>query len=253
MFMVCAMIYIIAGLVAFFIDYEKSEDYQRKQLERQILAGGGESGEYSGIWKYLEKKAFPAAVNNTIYFSSIVGLLVFLSIYARDVLLMDTNQISMFYIVTSATMIVVRLFSGKVADTYGVLMMIVPGHIAAILMLLMLGLWVKQNFILFMLAAVLYGIGSASIQPNLSAVAITDSPRGRSSAANALYFFMMDFGAMAATVCFGPVIDRAATVSRGYVLVYLISAGLCCASLLISVLFLNDKARAKRLLSINTP
>ncbi|MBR2802105.1 MAG: MFS transporter [Erysipelotrichaceae bacterium] len=206
------------------------------------------SEEYHGVWKLIEKNALPAGINYTIFFASFACVLVFSTVYAQEILGLSANQISSFYMVAAATMFVVRLFAGKIADRHGELTMIIPGHlcIIALLLLLTYGCKGEATYPMFLFCGALYGIGNATVQPALNSIAIVDSPAERSSIANATFYFLMDFGILFSSSVFGQVIDKAATPMQGYTVTYLASVGINLLSLFLAVTFMSRKARRKR-------
>ena len=104
----------------------------------------------------------------------------------------------------------------------------------------------KGSYAAFLAAGACYGVGMADVTPALNAVAVVDSPADRGAQANACFYFLMDFGILIASSCFGKLMDASASVEAGYNQMFLISAGVLAVSLLISFLTLNEKAREKR-------
>lgn len=262
MFIACAVCAAAAALSASFIRYEKR---MREAGARAEAADGwteaeeaadawtdvpktADSGsrEYRGIWKMIEKKALPAAFNHTVFFGSYAVILVFLTIYSQEVLRYSSSQIGFFYTVAAAVMLIVRFTTAKVGDKYGPLYLIVPGHSCMILALLVLVFLAGRSYIAFLAAGGLYGLGESITAPALNACAVLDSPKSRSSNANATFFFMMDFGVLFASAVFGALIDASASAERGYHAAMLISAGICALSLVMSVLFFNRRALQRR-------
>ncbi|MBR3168370.1 MAG: MFS transporter [Erysipelotrichaceae bacterium] len=241
MFIGCAIIVSFGAAFALGINYKPK---QREQKEETVTR------EYKGIWKLIEKKALLPAVNYTIFFASFACILVFITVYAQEMLKLPATQISLFYTVAAATMLVVRLFAGKLADKYGELIVIIPGHLAIMIALIVLAFFCNKpggaTYPLFLLCGGMYGIGSACCQPAMNSIAVVDSPADRSSIANATFYFMMDFGILFSSSVFGGVIDRAVDLATGYRVTYLASFGICILSLLMAVFLLNRKARSKR-------
>ena len=241
MFAGCAVIAALGAAFAAGIRYTPKASKQETVTDEK---------EYSGVWKLIEKKALLPAINHTIFFASYACVLVFVTVYAQEMLQLSSSQISLFYTAAAVTMLIVRTFAGKIADTIGELAIIIPGHIAIFALLMILSFFCKEpgplTFPLFILCGGLYGVGSACVQPSMNAIAIVDSPAERSSIANATFYFMMDFGILFSSSVFGQVIDKAATPAAGYLITYLCSAGICVFSLLLAVTTLNRKARKRR-------
>ena len=245
MFLVCAALYTSVAVIGVGIDYEKKLPAAAPAASSPAEEGQPEK-EYRGVWKLIERKAILPSLNYTICFASCACVLVFVTVYAQEILELSSTQIGFFYTVSAGTMLLIRLFGGRLADRYSALAMLVPGHLALGAMLVILTFFAKGNYPLFLLAGGLYGIGNAAIMPTLNAVAVVDSPKGRNGTANATFYFMMDFGVLFGSAVFGAVIDAAPTAALGYRQMYLASMGICALSLLMSVVFFNNRARARR-------
>ena len=246
--MVAAIVYLMAGVTAFGAKYETDEAYQDRIRARKEENAVAESvnANYRGIWKLIEKKALAASINYTVYFFSTGIILVFLTVYAREVLMMASDRIGYFFTVSSIAVLVVRLFGGKLSDQHGALVVLIPGHISHIIALLILAFWAKSSYGLFLLAGVFYGIGLAVVMPVLNAVAVVDSPAGRNGAANATFYFLMDVGMLVASALIGIFIDHAPTATQGYYRAFIVSVGACMLSVAMSALCFNEKSRKRR-------
>lgn len=244
MFIVCAICYALGAVISALIRYERKQE--QKEEAPSVEAAPAADTEYKGVWKLIEKKAIPASLNNTIFFGSYAAILVFVTVYAQEILQLTSTQIGLFYTVAAIAMLAVRLLTSKIGDKYGPLYLIIPGHIIIILGLLLLALFAKQSYVAFLAAGACYGIGQAITTPALNTCAVLDSPEKRSATANATFYFLMDFGILFASAGFGRLIDATATAELGYKLTYLISVGVCVFSMILSILFFNKKAIEKR-------
>jgi MFS family permease len=243
MFIVCAVCYLVGGAIGIGINYEKKPGYQSPQVAEQANLS---PVEYKGIWKMIEKKSILYSLNNTIFFAGYACVLVFITVYAQEHLLLSSTEIGLFYTVAAGTMFLVRVLCNKLADIYGALCMIVPGHIFVMLMLLVLAFFAQGNYPMFLVAGGLYGLGNAAVMPAMNAATVVDAPAGRTGAANATFFFMMDFGVLFASAFFGALIDAASDLTAGYLQMFLISLGICVLSLLMALALFNKKARERR-------
>lgn len=243
MFIACAVTYGCGAVFAFFMNYEKKKSPAQAEEKEQQTAVSGK--EYKGVWVLIEKKAILSSLIHTIFFGGYACILVYLTIYAQEVLLLSSGQISLFYTVAAAAMLVIRLTTAKTADKYGAMVMIVPGHAVMIAALLLLAFTAKTSYIAFLAAGVCYGIGMAAVTPALNTVAVIDSPADRSAQANACFYFLMDFGILISSSSFGKLMDAASSVEAGYQVTFLISSGVLTFSLLLCLLTLNEKARKK--------
>lgn len=124
MFVACAVTYGAGAAFAAFMNYEKNRKPQQEEAKQEQPAVS--SGEYRGVWALIEKKAILPSLINTIFFGGYACILVYLTIYAQEALLLSAAQISLFYTVAAATMLVIRLTTATVADKYGAMVMIAP-------------------------------------------------------------------------------------------------------------------------------
>lgn len=242
MFIACAIAYAFGTFFAFFMKYEKEGTYTPEEVSESVA----EAKEYRGVWSLIEKKSIIPSLINTIFFGGYACILVYLTVYAQEVLLLTSTQISLFYTVAAAAMLAVRLLTAKVADKYGALLMIIPGHVIMIGALLLLAFPAKVSYVAFLAAGACYGAGMAVVSPTLNAVAVVDSPADRGAQANACFYFLMDFGILIASTAFGRLMDSAASVEAGYLETFLISCGVIVFSIILCIVTLNEKAREKR-------
>lgn len=249
MFIACAITYGCGAIFAGFMNYEKNR--KPVQTERKEEQGAVLARKYKGVWALIEKKAILSSLINTIFFGGYACILVYLTIYAQEVLLLSSGQISLFYTVAAAAMLVIRLTTAKAADKYGAMVMIVPGHVIMIAALLLLAFTAKTSYFAFLAAGACYGVGMAAVTPALNTVAVIDSPADRSAQANACFYFLMDFGILISSSCFGKLMDAASTIEAGYQQMFLISSGVLVFSLLLCLLTLNEKARERMRNNIN--
>jgi predicted MFS family arabinose efflux permease len=228
------------------MDYEKDPEYIRAHQSAPKKADQPADPEYKGIWVLLEKAALVPAICHTIYFASYSCLLVYLSIYAQEILGLDATQTGLFFTIAAITMLIVRIFGGRISDKFGPMTIVVPCHILVIAIMLLMAFVVKNSYAAYLVCACIYGIIFAAVTPALNAVAIIDSPKKRTGTANATFAFFMDFGILFTAPIFGNIIDSAATPAAGYTQMFMVSIGICVFSLVLALVLLNDKARARR-------
>lgn len=246
MFIACAVTYGSGAFFSAFMKYEKKNISEKKTTEESMKKEAAISEKkYRGVWALIEKKAILSSLINTIFFGGYACILVYVTIYAQEVLKLSAGQISLFYTVAAVAMLIIRFTTAKVADKYGAMWMIAPGHIIMIGALLLLAFPAKSSYLAFLAAGACYGIGNAAVTPALNAVAVVDSPADRGAQANACFYFLMDFGILISSSCFGKLMDAAASVEVGYQETFLISSGVLVFSLILSLLVLNEKARKR--------
>jgi len=247
MFLLVAALYSASGLLALAIGYEKDPAYRRAESAPAESAAAGAPGtEYRGVWKLIEKKALLPSITYTISLAGLASVLIFVTIYAQEILKLNATQIGLFFTVSAVAQLLVQMFCGQLMDKYSALLLLIPAHLAQIALMLLLAFVCPGNYGVFLLCGALYGVANAAMYPPLNAIAVVDSPAHRNAAANATYFFMMDFGVLFASAVFGPIIDRGATPAQGYIHMFLISVGITLVSLIISLFAFNNRSRARR-------
>ena len=240
MFIICALLSLIAGVISLFINYE------RKDPERYRLAATASANDprYRGVWKMIEKKALGASVNYAISFGSTSCVLIFLTVFSREILGYSSLQICMFYTVAGVAMLILRFTAGRVADRHGPFSMLLPGYASIFILLSLLASPLPKNsYAVYLLCGVMWGVSTAAIMPIMNAMAVLYSPLRRNGEANATFGFVQDFGILFASLGFGNVIDGAATPAAGYRNMYYICLGIAAIALVMTLFLFNNKAR----------
>lgn len=144
----------------------------------------------------FEKKAFTPTV---IYFFiglTLSSIVTFIALYAAQ---LNIGNIGVFFTVFAVTSLVSRLLSGRLADRKGFDYVMVPGIILVGISMVFLSS--ADCLLVFIIAAVTYGIGSGLVQPSLQAMAVRDVLPERRGVANSTFFIgadlAMGLGAMA--------------------------------------------------------
>lgn len=122
-----------------------------------------------------------------------------------------------FFTVYAAVLIVARAFTGQISDRYGRPVVIVPG-----LGLAGAALWVLSTAAAlpsFLLAAVLYGLAFAAVQPALMALVVDRAAPNRRGAAMGTFSTAMDLGIGSGSMIWGVVAQTA-----GFTAMYTASA-----------------------------
>lgn len=242
-FVAASAIYFSVVLWCQGLNYKRTEAAPASAAQPAADEGKG----YHGIWRLIERRALLPSLNFTICFASYAGILVFITVYSQEILQLNAQEIGLFYTAAAITMLAVRMVFGKVADRFGPIPLLLPGHLCIILSLLLLAFAAKGNYPIYLLCGMLYGAATSSVQPTFNALAVTESPRSRSSIANATFYFTMDFGILFGSVLYGAIIDAAATSGEGYRNMFLCSVAVCLVSLTISLFAFNGRARRKRM------
>lgn len=164
----------------------------------------------------IEKTAIEPSVLIFLISTTYAGIVTFIPSYAAY---RGIEGIGNFFIVYAFALLVTRTFSGKAADRIGATKVVVPGMVLLILALVLL--IEAHSLTLFLVAAVLYGLGFGSIQPVLNALVITLAPAERRGSANATFLAGLDMGVALGAIGWGAVAQQ-----LGFIYVYALSAAL---------------------------
>ncbi|MBP3953611.1 MFS transporter [Bacillus suaedae] len=168
----------------------------------------------SGQFKLLEKRVlFPALL---IFLIGIAagGMMSFFSLYAIE---RDFTQVGLFFLLIAAASFLIRLLSGKLFDTYGPAIIVIPGSILSIVGLVILYVAVSDS--MFLIAAIFYGFGFGAIFPAIQTWCMNLVEEHEHENAMATFFNFFDLGIGGGSFILGLV----ATVTS-YQTVYLVAS-----------------------------
>ncbi|MEH7441167.1 MFS transporter [Bacillus sp. JJ1122] len=138
----------------------------------------------------FDQKAFTPAILTAFFSITLGGVISFLRELGKEANIVAS--ISLFFLVLTIMMIMVRPVSGRMFDKYGHKVIIYPATIAGIIGLSLLAF--TQNTLTLLIAAVFYGIAYGTVTPTLQALAVSAVPKEKQGTANAMYFSSMDLG-----------------------------------------------------------
>ncbi|WP_423409387.1 MFS transporter [Heyndrickxia sp. MSNUG] len=138
----------------------------------------------------FDRKAFTPAILTAFFSITLGGVISFLRELGKEANIVAS--ISLFFLVLTIMMILVRPVSGRMFDKYGHKVIIYPATIAGIIGLSLLAF--TQNTLTLLIAAVFYGIAYGTVTPTLQALAVSSVPKEKQGTANAMYFSSMDLG-----------------------------------------------------------
>lgn len=138
----------------------------------------------------FDRKAFTPAILTAFFSITLGGVISFLRELGKEANIVAS--ISLFFLVLTIMMIMVRPVSGRMFDKYGHKVIIYPATIAGIIGLSLLAF--TQNTLTLLIAAVFYGIAYGTVTPTLQALAVSAVPKEKQGTANAMYFSSMDLG-----------------------------------------------------------
>ncbi|WP_166429963.1 MFS transporter [Nesterenkonia sphaerica] len=151
----------------------------------------------------IEPRAFSIALVATLLGLSFASVMTFLNGYAQSLGMSDGA--SLYFVVYAATMLVVRLFMGRVQDRYGDNPVVIPA-LAAFAVSMVLLAW-SPNQAVMVVSGVLAGFGFGSLLPAIQAIIASKLRTYRISIGISTFFIMMDLGFGLAPLALGPLVD----------------------------------------------
>jgi MFS family permease len=138
----------------------------------------------------FDRHAFTPAILTAFFSITLSGVVSFLRELGKEANLGAT--ISLFFLVLTIVMVMIRPVSGRMYDKYGHKLIIYPAVISGIIGLTLLA--VTQNTLTLLIAAFFYGIAYGTVAPTLQALAVSAVSKEKQGTANAMYFSSMDLG-----------------------------------------------------------
>lgn len=218
LFMICA----ILGLIAFLL----SSRIRYKTIEKTQQVGKKEK------WDFYEKTALKPSL--LLFFITVTfgGIASFLPLYTAQ---KGISGIQWYFLVFALALMASRTFAGKIYDVKGHRAIFIPGTLLIVAAMILLA-WLLNTTVL-LIAAVLYGIGFGSVQPALQAWSIENAPKHRRGMANATFFSSFDLGVGMGALLFGQIGHL-----FGYHTIYLVSALSVFMSIIFYIVLIkNDK------------
>ncbi|UKS27215.1 MFS transporter [Paenibacillus sp. HWE-109] len=177
LFGVCILLGFLAFICGLFIRLPK------RVVNTKVIAAKG--------WrKFIEPSALPISLTGSVLAFSYGAITTFLSVYAKAIGL--ESYASYFFMVFALAIVVSRPFIGKWFDHYGPNRLVYPGII--LFTVGMIGLSLTQSSLLFLLVAVLLGLGFGALLPSFQTIAIQAAPAHRRGLATGTYYLLFDVG-----------------------------------------------------------
>ncbi|GFZ76415.1 MFS transporter [Nesterenkonia alkaliphila] len=151
----------------------------------------------------IEPRVFPIAVVAMLLGLTFASVMTFLNGYAQS--LGMTDAASIYFVVYAATMLVARLFMGRIQDRYGDNVVIMPALGGFIVSMGLLA-WSPHQGVMIA-AGVLAGFGFGALLPAIQAVIASKLRTHRISIGISTFFIMMDMGFGFAPLALGPVVE----------------------------------------------
>jgi len=154
------------------------------------------------------------------------------------------SQVSLFFLIISVVIVLVRPVSGKIYDQMGHRYLIYPASICSVVGLILIGY--THELLMLFIAAILYGIAYSIMQPSFQALAISQVSADKKGTANAMALSAMDLGMALGAPILGVVVNQ-----TGYREMYSLSSLLIVALVLIYMkkFGLNEKKNSTELIA----
>ena len=219
LFIILSLLVLVGSLFAMTAPKDSKEDSIEKSLSIKLS-------------DLFEKGAMPAAMIGFFVSVSYASVLSYLSLYAqeKDVL----AYASLFFIVFAIVILATSPFTGKLYDEKGAHYVVIPGFIAFMLGLALLGYITGP--ISFLIAGGLIGLGYGAIVPSLQTIAVQSTSPKRSGYATATFFTFFDGG-----IALGSYILGMIAVTYSYKAVYLFATCIVLAVLIGYLMYRKKK------------
>ncbi len=199
-FIILAIIMVIGFFCALVV---KVDETQFTKQEKHKLS----------ISDFLEKKTVPIATVGFLISFAYASIITFISIYAESLGLIKAA--SFFFVVYAIAMLVVRPISGRLFDTIGPKVVIIPSII--IFGIGLISLSFTESSWMLLLSGALVGLGYGTLLPSFQSLAIQAADKHRSGYATGTFFAFYDSGIAVGSVLLGLIAGIA-----GYSNLYLI-------------------------------
>ncbi len=186
------------------------------------------------FYKYMyDKRVLLPCILVALNYMAIAGIVNFMGAFGKEINV--GGSISQFFIAQGITMVIIRIFSGKIFDKFGHRILIIPGAISGAAGLVLLGF--STNMIMVLISGVLFGIAFAIIHPIIQAWALTLVPPEKKATANSMLLIFIDFGLAIGSVGLGFLAN-----SVGYGMTFSLSAALMIIILILYLVGSRKKA-----------
>jgi MFS family permease len=196
---------VTSGAVAFglglFLRYERTRHHAASAVEDEVLSpadpmaaepsstipvhAASPSPKKSN--RFVEPTVLPTSVVFLFVIIPYGAIMAFIAAYGLE---QGVTQIGLYFTVFAVALFGVRLVIGRISDKHGVTVAFVPAIIAMAAGLVVL--WWADSLPVFLLSAVLFGLGFGIALPLLQATAYTFAPAERRGAASATFFATAD-------------------------------------------------------------
>lgn len=199
-FIIAAVTSLAATLCLLFISYSKAQSVAKAEVPE----------ENQPVKKSFSIKRFIAT--EVIIFAALSGMFSFansieytyMSLYSQS---KGIEDISIYFTVSAAFILLTRLFAGKIYDKKGLSIILYPAFLVGIISMLVLGS--ATCITMFLIAAALKALAQGSGQPSLQSQSIVSVSKDRFGVASSTYYLGPDIMQGIGPVVGGLIIDHA--------------------------------------------
>lgn len=148
---------------------------------------------------FLEKRSLPIASVGFFISFAYASIITFISVYAQSLGLLQTA--SFFFVVYAIAMLVARPFTGRLFDSMGPNVVIIPSCIVFAIGLISLSF--TDSSWMLLLSGALVGLGYGTLLPSFQTLAIQAADKHRSGFATGTFFALYDSGIVIGSVALG--------------------------------------------------
>ncbi|MGB6407688.1 MAG: MFS transporter [Planococcus donghaensis] len=185
-FIVLAIIILIGFLCALAVQVDEEPD--SKQPKHKL-----------SINDFLEKKTMPIATVGFLIAFAYASVIAFISVYAESLGLIQTA--SFFFLVYAMAMLIIRPITGRLFDTIGPKVVIIPSIVIFGIGLITLSF--TESSWMLLLSGALIGLGYGTLLPSFQSLAIQAADKHRSGYATGTFFAFYDSGIAIGSVLLG--------------------------------------------------
>jgi len=205
---------IVTALSLIIISFVKQPEETGQPEVLPVKDSGIETNSEHGVWQVFERTAIRISLLCILIYLCNSNYQAFAPVFITESGAPGLS--SAIFLASAGAMLVSRPFIGKLFDKYGPTMLILFGLIIFSTGFFLLG----QGIIsLFLLSALFIGLGLSSLYGTTLTLVVSDAPRHRLNAANATYFFALDFGTAIGTPIGGRIAEH-----MGYNTMYFVFA-----------------------------
>ncbi|MCR8657550.1 MFS transporter [Paenibacillus endoradicis] len=143
---------------------------------------------------------FPAILN-VLLSVTYSGILSFIAVYGEQ---LNLSQVGLFFLFNALTILMVRPIAGKIFDSKGPIIVLIPAAIFVIVSMIVLSYTTSMS--LLIVSALLYGVGFGSIQPTLQAWMLRSASKEDYGTVNGLFYNATDLGVSLGAIILGIIV-----------------------------------------------